>query len=184
MGVIWTFSDNWREGLFLAKPEWVACATSLFFGGCMTSVNDRWCLTHKGVHAMQSCSKIVGDGRLVFGRRGPDYALGDMSTYQLTLELGAQSWEWRRWVAPSQRGKHSPAIPDSYSVGDTKVWYTGVDICKNYLLALLRSQDFLIWVGRVFGSGYLLLPCAAKIRSDGSVNIVLVRCSAKCAVGF
>ncbi len=130
------------EGVFFAQPELIELAKALFFGAYLDNVNDRWSLTSKGVHALQSCSKVAGDGRRVFGRR-LDCPLEDMTTFQLVLEMRAKDWVWRRWVAPKQRGKNfQPPIPDGYSVGDPKLWYTGISVCSNYLIALLRAEDF------------------------------------------
>ncbi len=81
----------------------------------------------------------------MFGRRGPGHPLEDMTAFELVQELGAQSWEWRRWMPPKQRRKKGEPIPDFYLPGDAKVWYSGVEVQKNYLIALLKAEASMLF---------------------------------------
>jgi hypothetical protein len=101
---------------------------------------NRWCLTQTGIHSMQSCFTI-SNGRAVLERCADGVPLADMSRFQLVLELRAREWTWKQWVPPSGRTSKTLPIPAGYKVGDPKIWFSGVDVNRFYLLALLQAQD-------------------------------------------
>lgn len=57
-----------------------------------------------------------------------------------------QGWSWRKWLPPGKR--RNIDIPDSYKLGDAKVWYSGMEPCRPYLLALLKAEDIVCCVNR------------------------------------
>ena len=127
------------QGVYVHQVALLDCAKALQSSGFMSVVDDRWKLTTVGVQSLQSCLRVDVPGRLLFDRR-ERCPLADMTLYELTLELGAQSWTWRPWRAPKQRRKRDLPIPDHYTVGDAKVWYSGIEVFRTYLLALLQAE--------------------------------------------
>ncbi len=112
---------------------------------------ERWIMTAFGVQSMRSCS-VASAGRPVFARCAT-IPLEDMTTFQLSTEMSALGWQWRLWVPASQRSKRAEPIPQGYILGDSKLWYSGVEVSKLYLIALLRAEDRCAWFWLRHNSG-------------------------------
>ncbi len=96
---------------------------------------------------MSSSCSLSRVGRPVFGRCAENVPLTDMTLYQLALEMEAAEWHWRPWVPPAQRRKKDEPIPDGYKPKDAKVWFSGVEVSRLYLMALLRAEVHRVSVG-------------------------------------
>lgn len=104
------------------------------------SCREPWVLTTAGVHAMSTCTSALYPVR-VFQVRS-SVPLEDATGYELHMMLLEQGWSWRKWLPPGQR--RNIDIPDSYKPGDAKVWYSGMEPCRPYLLALLKAEDIVL----------------------------------------
>ncbi len=117
-----------------------ACASAMEASGHSIKMDGgRWMLTPLGVRSVRSCS-AVSAGRPVFVRC-TSTPLKDMTSFNLVTEMVALGWQWRQWVPQGQRRKDTEPIPSRYVVGESKLFFSGIEISRSYLLALLRAED-------------------------------------------
>ena len=100
---------------------------------------DSWFLTAAGVADMRTSLKLDMPSR-VFEVRD-NIPLTDCTAYELAMVLGRQGWQWRLWVAPSQRSVAMDPIPLGYFPGAQRDWFSGATLNRNYMMALLSSQE-------------------------------------------
>ena len=101
---------------------------------------DRWALNDHAVRSMCSCATLLDSQPVLQLRDGID--LAQRTAFELLTLMQGQGWEWRRWVTEKQRTKKMAPIPSSYRPGDTKVFYSTLDISRLYMQALLRAEDW------------------------------------------
>ena len=65
----------------------------------------------------------------------------DCTAYELAMVLDRQGLQWRLWVAPSQRSAAMDPIPLGYFPGAQRDWFSGATLNRNYMMALLSSQE-------------------------------------------
>ena len=72
----------------------------------------------------------------------PDCALEDASEYELLRMMLDVGWHWEPWSSAKKIPLALREFPNEYRRGGEKIWRTtGVQLHRNYLMALLRSED-------------------------------------------
>ena len=109
------------------------------------SIDGGWRFTLHGVQLLQFAVRLA-DATPVF-QPHRDLPLSDRTLWELQVALKEDGWSWAPWITPSSRTQKSQRenfIPESYRIGEKKVWFSGKGLpSAAYLMCLLKAPDLL-----------------------------------------
>jgi hypothetical protein len=101
---------------------------------------NRWYLTESGADNVEQTQVQLSAPQKFFRVRS-ELPLEDQTVYEHVRQLTDSGWNWRLWIARSNRRKGAAlSIPYGYCKGEEKTFYLSFQTCPQYTRTLLCAE--------------------------------------------